>query len=88
MRLGQIGPNVADWDIINLFFPTSRHDREIIWMVSTYVLYVWDTVNIMKKQDVKFDKFFGFLTFKFKMYQATSLGLDQVLVHILNLHYT
>ena len=51
-------------------------------MVSTYVLYVWDTVNI-KRQDVKFDKFFGFLTFKFKMYQATSLGLDQVLVHII-----
>ena len=78
---------MADWDIINLFFPNSGHDREIIWMVSTYVLYVWDAVYI-KKQDVKFDKFFGFLTFKFKMYQAQSLGLDQVLVHILNLHYT
>ena len=72
VRLGLMGPNFADWDIINLFFPTSRHDREIIWMVSTYVLYVWDTVNIMKKQDVKFDKFFGFLTFKFKMHQAAS----------------
>ena len=87
MRLGQIGPNVADWDIINLFFPNSRHDREIIWMVSTYVLYVWDTVNI-KKQDVKFDKFFGFLTFKFKMCQDTPSGLNRVLVQLQNLHYT
>ena len=37
VRLGQIGPNVADWDIVNLFFPNSRHDWEITWLVSTYV---------------------------------------------------
>ena len=44
-------------------------------MVSTYILYVWETVNV-KKQEVKLDKFFGFLTFKFKMHEAISLELD------------
>ena len=75
VRLGRMAPNVADWDVVNLFFPKSSRGREIIWLVSTYILYVWETVQI-KKQEVKLEKFFGFLTFKFKMYQAISLELD------------
>ena len=70
-----MAPNVADWDVVNLFFPNSSRVQEILWLVSTYILYVWETVNV-KKQEVKLDKFFGFLTFKFKMHQATSLELD------------
>ena len=79
--------NVADWNVINLFFPSSVCDQEILWLVSNYILYVWETVHI-KQQEVKFDKFFGFLTFKFKMCQDTSLGLDRVLVQLQNLQYT
>ena len=82
-----MGQNVSDWDIINLLFPNSRYVQEILWLVSSYILYVWETVHI-KKQEVKMEKFFGFLTFKFKMHQATSLGLDRILVQLLNLHYT
>ena len=72
VRLGRMGLNVTDWDIINLFFPSSSHGREIIWLISTYNLYVWETVYI-KKMEVKLDSFFGFLTFKFKTPQSTSL---------------
>ena len=86
VRMGQMGPNVTDWDIINLFFPNLTRGREILWLVSNYIIYVWETVNI-KKQEVKLDKFYGFLTFKFKMHQAMSVGLDPVLAQILNLHY-
>ena len=78
-----MGQNVAEWDLINLFFPNSIRSREIMWMVSTYILYVWETVHI-KKQEVKLEKFFGFLTFKFKMHNTTSLGLN--VVQFLNLH--
>ena len=78
-----MGQNVADWDLINLFFPNSSRGREIIWMVSTYILYVWETVNT-KKQEVKLEKFFGYLTFKFKMLKESS-GLD--LANLQNLHY-
>ena len=75
VRLGRMAPNVADWDVINLFFPNSIRGQEILWLVSNYIFYVWETVS-MKKQDVKLEKFFGFLTFKFKMHQVTSSGLD------------
>ena len=85
--MGQMGPNVTDWDIINLFFPNLRRGREILWLVSNYIIYVWETVSI-KKKEFKIDKFYGFLTFKFKMHQATSVGLDPVLAQIINLHKT
>ena len=82
-----MGPNVTDWNIINLFFPNSSRGQELVWLVSTYVLYVWETVYI-KKKEVELDKFFGFLTFKFKMHQETLIGLDRVLCQPTNLHYT
>ena len=60
VNLGRMGPNVADWDLINLFFPNSSCGQEILWMVSSHILYVWETVHI-KKQEVKLEKFFVFL---------------------------
>ena len=68
-----------DWDLVNLLFTKSSNDSEIVWMISSYVLYVWEMVHV-KKVEVKLDKFFGYLTFKYKMYQMTST--DQ----LLNLH--
>ena len=61
----QVGRDVPDWDVINLFFPKSRHEREMIWMLTYYMLYVWDSVYV-KESDVKLDQFIGYLKFKFK----------------------
>ena len=36
----------------------------------------------VKKVEVKLDKFYGYLTFKYKIHQATSPD------HVINLHYT
>ena len=81
VKWGQIGAGVDDWEILNLFYADSCHDTEIVWLVSSYVLYVWETVQVMKLE-VKLDKSFGFLNFKYKMYQTTSKYQLQ------NLHYT
>ena len=70
-QLGQMGARVDDWEIVNLCFENSSRDAEIVWLVSSYVIYVWEMVHI-KKLEVKLDKFFGFLTFKYKMHQASS----------------
>ena len=78
---GTVGSDVDDWDLVNLLFPHSVRDTEIVWLVSSYVLYVWEMVYV-KKVEVKLDKFFGFLTFKYKMHQATSPN------QLINLHYT
>ena len=81
VQLGNTGADVDDWDLVNLMFLNSSRDSEMVWMISSYVLYVWETVYV-RKQEVKLDKFFGYLTFKYKMYQETSP--DQ----LINLHYT
>ena len=80
MQLGRLGASVDDWDIVNLHFLNSRNDSEIVWLVSSYVLYVWEMVEV-KKLEVTLDKFFGYLTFKYKMYQGISPH------QLTNLHY-
>ena len=81
VQLGQMGAGVDDWEVVNLCFANSCNDTEIVWLVSSYVLYVWEMVQV-KKLEVKLDKFFGFLTFKYKMHQTISQ--DQ----LKNFHYT
>ena len=81
VQWGQMGAGVEDWEILNLLYVSTSHDAEIVWMVSSYVLYVWEMLHV-KKLDVKLDKFFGFLTFKYKMHQTTSQH------QLKNLHYT
>ena len=81
MRLGNMGANADDWDLVNLLFLRSSRDLETVWLISTYVLYVWEMMHV-KKLEVKLDKFFGYLTFKYKMHQASSSD------KLINLHYT
>ena len=81
VQLGQMEAGVEDEEIINLCFVKSSRETEIVWLVGSYVLYVWEMVHI-KKLGVKLEKFFGFLTFKYKMDQAISPDRLQ------NLHYT
>ena len=61
----QVGRDVLDWDVLNLFFPKSRRDKEMVWMLTHYVLYVWNSLYV-KESDVKLDQFIGYLKFKFK----------------------
>ena len=76
-----IGANADDWDVVNLLFPGSSRDQEIVWLISTYVLYVWEMVYV-RKTEVKLDKFFGYLTFKYKMHQESSPA------RLINLQFT
>ena len=80
VHLGQMQAGVEDEEIINLCFVKSSCETEIVWMLSSYVLYVWEMVHI-KKLEVKLDKFFGFLTFKYKMDQTITPD------RLKNLHY-
>ena len=79
-KIDEVIADMNDWDLVNLLYPKSSNDTEIVWLVSCYVLFVWETVFV-KKLEVKRDKFFGFLTFKYKMHQANSP------VQLLNLHH-
>ena len=61
-------------------FGTMSEIREGGKKIQVLPCYVWEMVQV-KKLEVKLDKFFGFLTFKYKMHQATSS------IQLKNLHY-
>ena len=62
---------VVDWDVLNLFLPPSDYEQEIVWLVSSYVMHLWDMVYV-RGAEVQLEQFFGFLTFKFREHQAVS----------------
>ena len=62
---------LEDWDLLNLFLPHSDFEQEIVWLVSSYVLYVWDNVFV-RGAEVKLEQFFGFLTYKYRRHQSVS----------------
>ena len=61
---------LADWDILNLFYTSSDYDQEIVWLVSSYVLYVWENIFV-RRAEVKLEKFFGYLTYKYREHQSS-----------------
>ena len=65
LRYGKVHRDVENWKILNLMFPKSRLDNELVWIVSSYALYVWDSVY-SRGADVRAEQFFGFLKFKYK----------------------
>jgi hypothetical protein len=54
---GQLQQNHADWDILNLFFTSSNYDQEIVWLIRSYVLYIWEN-DFVRGAVVKLAKFF------------------------------
>ena len=57
--------NVSDWDLLNLFLPDSDSEMEleVIWLMSSYVIFVWENIFV-KKNEINLEQFFGFLTYK------------------------
>ena len=68
MQYSGCGHDILDWDILNLFVPGSEFDLEVVWLVSSYVLFVWDNIFV-RDAEVKLEQFFGFLTYKYKEHQ-------------------
>ena len=60
--------NVADWELLNLFFPSSKFDKEVVWLISTYVMFVWEN-GYVRDAEVKQEQFFGFLSYKYREHQ-------------------
>ena len=62
----------SDWDILNLHFPKNRNEMKIVWMIAIFVSYVWE--NSSNIGELSKEKFFGFLTFKYKETGPSIIG--------------
>merc|ERR1712240_279544 len=77
-KLCQQGSNPLNWELLNLFLPNTQFEREILWLISSYIGYVWKQCY-MKNRHVEVEKLFGFLTFKYRasgLMFGKNLGLE------------
>ena len=71
VEFARCAQTVSDWDLLNLFLPDSQMDLEAVWLISSYVLFIWENI-FMKGAEVKLEQFFGFLTYKYRKHQLLS----------------
>ena len=63
--------DVTDQSLISLNFPSSTFENEIMWILGSYFLFVWQSLRSEGESAVERKKLFGFLKFK---YEASQLG--------------
>ena len=61
----------SNWELLNLFLPSSNSDKESVWLVGTYVAKVWEETFVRGRSWLRAEQFFGFLRFK---YRSDQLG--------------
>ena len=63
---------ISNWELINLVLPSSSSEKEVIWLIGTFVAEVWSAIFSRAGSGLKGDQFFGFLKFKYKAAQLGS----------------
>ena len=63
--------NISNWELLNLFLPSSLYEKEIVWLLSNYIWFVWDRTHA-RELKANLRNFFGYLTFKYRDYVALS----------------
>ena len=59
----------SDFDFLTLQVPQTDCETELVWTVSTYVFKTWIMIFENEVASIDSDRMFGFLKFKYKMYQ-------------------
>ena len=69
--------NCSNLELVSLMFPGSLGDKKGVWLIGTFVSWVWEKIYIRGAPVLKKEEFFGFLKFKFKMAQqlGSSMGV-------------
>ena len=64
--------NCSDLQLVSLQFPGSLGVRQGVWLMGTFVSWVWEEIFIRGAPVLKTEHFFGYLKFKYKI--ALQLG--------------
>ena len=77
MLEGVLGVNCSDLDFVNLRFLGSMRGMQGVWLIGTFVSWVWERIFVRGAPGLKKEEFFGFLKFKYKMAHelGTSIGV-------------
>ena len=74
--IGDAGLLSSDSDLLRQFIPPTINQGEIVWLLSRFVWYVWDKVNV-NKSNVRVDKMIAFLRNRF-MEDKERLSLSEL----------
>ena len=66
------GLRSSNWELLNYILPSTQYEQGVLWLIGTYVHYAWEQCHVRNSR-VLLEKFFGFLTFKYKI-SGVSLG--------------
>ena len=72
--LGVNCDNCSDLQLVSLHFPASMGGTKGVWLMGTFVSWVWEEIFIRGAPVLKKEHFFGYLKFKYKI--ALQLGCD------------
>ena len=70
-----LGGNCSDLDLVNLRFLGAVRERQGVWLIGTFVSWVWEKVFVRGAPELKKEEFFGFLKFKYKMAQELGISI-------------
>ena len=59
----------TNWTLLNLAFTAKASENEVVWLLSQYVYNTWKHFS-STQVEVKVEKFFGFLSWKYKIRNA------------------
>ena len=60
----------SDFDLLTLQVPRNDYETELVWIISTYVFEIWSIMYENEEAKIDVDRMFGYLKFKYKMYQC------------------
>ena len=69
--------DVDDEALLKFYWPGSKRERGVSWLISQYIFILWDMLAKRKLHQVNAGEFFGFLRFKYK--EALALQTVSVL---------
>ena len=55
----------SNWELLNFLLPRTQFEQEVLWLISNFVRFAWTKI-FGEDSAVGFDKFFGFLRFKYR----------------------
>ena len=62
-----IGVDIENVKLINFFVPVHNNEIGLVWLLASYYEYVWSELQVKNKDSSRFEQFFGYLTFKYRM---------------------
>ena len=64
--MGAQADQITDKDLLNFSWASSKSDREVVWLISCYVWFRWNSFESNGSNTVNRRELFGFMRFKYR----------------------